>query len=83
MEVMECQSCGMPMECEEDHADCDVTQEFCKYCMVKGEFTIKNREEMKRQLALKYEETFNITSDEAMKRAEDTLSRLKRWRESE
>lgn len=77
--TMECQSCGRPMECAEDHADCDMEQEFCNYCMVEGEFTIKTRDEMKDKLVLTYKETMDIVDEEAQEKAERTLSGLKRW----
>ena len=77
--AMECQSCGRPMECAEDHADCDLEHEFCNYCMVEGEFTIKTREEMKDKLAQTYKETMDMVDEDAQANAEEMLSRLKRW----
>jgi hypothetical protein len=77
--ITECQSCGRPMECAEDHADCNLEHEFCNYCMVEGEFTIKTREEMKKKLTLTYKETMDMVDEDARRKAEETMSGLKRW----
>jgi len=79
--ITECQSCGKPMECAEDHADCDMEQEFCTYCMVEGEFTVNTREEMKDKLVLTYKETMDMVDEEAQAKAEETLARLNRWQQ--
>lgn len=77
--ITDCQSCGRAMECAEDHADCDLEHEFCNYCMVEGEFSVKTREEMKEKLMLSFKETMDMVDEEARLKAEETLSGLKRW----
>ena len=79
--ITECQSCGKPMECAEDHADCDTEQEFCTYCMVEGEFTVKTRDDMKKKLVITYKETMDMVDEDANQKADELLTRLKRWSE--
>lgn len=77
--MMECQSCGMPMENPEDHADADVGSEFCHYCMVKGEFVVKDAASMKDHMAEMYMQQMGVSREEAEAKAETTLKGLRRW----
>ncbi len=77
--MMECQSCGMPMENPEDHADADVTSEFCHYCIVKGEFVVKDAASMKDHMVEMYMQQMGISRDAAAEKAEAMLKQLRRW----
>jgi len=77
--MMECQSCGMPMENPQDHADADATSDFCHYCMVKGEFVVKDAASMKDHMVEMYMQQMGVSKEEAAEKAEATLKRLRRW----
>jgi Putative zinc ribbon domain len=81
MMASECQSCGQPMTCVEEHADCDPEQVFCSVCLVHGEWTTKTRDGMKDKMSQTFKETMDITDVEALKEAEELMSRLKRWQQ--
>jgi len=48
--------------------------------MVEGEFTVNTREEMKDKLVITYKETMDMVDEDANQKADELLSRLKRWR---
>lgn len=77
--AMECQSCGRTMKHAEDHADSDLQNEFCSYCMVRGEWAIETRDEMKDKLVRDYKEQYDMVDEEAEEKVEELMSRLKRW----
>jgi hypothetical protein len=69
----------MPMLTPDDHAEADVESEFCHYCMMKGEFVVKDRAGMKDSLTEAYMTELDIPREEAEEKAEETIKRLKRW----
>jgi transcription initiation factor TFIIIB Brf1 subunit/transcription initiation factor TFIIB len=77
MEGHVCQSCGVPMS-EEDMSDGSERGEFCHFCMVHDEF-VSDRDAVKNKIADKIVEETGKSREEALKDAEDTMSKLKRW----
>ncbi len=78
-----CQSCGMPMENQEDfgsNADGSQNRDYCRHCWQDGKFTadvsFDEFVEMQVEIAVQ-----NLGMDEAEARevAETTLPELKRW----
>lgn len=72
-----CQSCGLPVD-PEDYVEGSEQGDFCHFCMVHGEF-VADRAEVKEKIAERLQESGDITRDEALAQAEETMSSLKRW----
>jgi hypothetical protein len=79
-----CQSCGMPIVKPEDfgtNADGSPSQEYCRFCFQKGEFTAKMEMpeyiEMQIKIAI---EKLGMSEDKAREIAEKTIPNLKRWK---
>ena len=79
-----CQSCGMPMESDEDfgiNADGSKNSEYCRYCWRGGEFTAKMElpEFIEMQVKIAAEK-LGMPEGEAREVAETTLPELNRWK---
>ncbi|MFQ5884232.1 MAG: zinc ribbon domain-containing protein [Thermoplasmata archaeon] len=80
-----CQSCGMPMQKEEDFGtslDGVRNEEYCQFCFRNGQFadpdlTMEQQIENLVDLAVSQ---MNMTDEQAREMAYDTLPNLKRWR---
>ena len=79
-----CQSCGMPMETNEDfgtNADGGINNEYCHFCWQEGKFTsdveLPEFIEMQVKIAMDH---LGMTEEEAREVAETTLPELKRWK---
>jgi hypothetical protein len=83
LEIKICQSCGMPMELEEDFGsdrDGAKNSEYCQYCWQEGEFTadVDLPEFVEMQVAIAVEK-MGMDETEAREVAQTTLPELKRW----
>lgn len=81
-----CQSCGMPMQKEEDfgtEADGSRSEEYCCYCYQKGKFTNPNctLEEMVDLTAPFMAKAQNTTVEAAKEQVKQFLPMLKRWKQ--
>ncbi|UGV41601.1 zinc ribbon domain-containing protein [Methanococcoides orientis] len=80
-----CQSCGMPLEKDEDfgtNADGSKSEEYCNYCYQNGDFTQPNitLEEMIEQCSKAIDENRIMSLEEAKKLSQQNLPKLKRWK---
>ncbi len=81
-----CQSCGMPMQQEQDlrgiNADGSKNEDYCVYCFENGKFTCEcTMEEMADQcVQFMVEERPELKPDQARQTLEDQFKTLKRWR---
>lgn len=75
-----CQSCGMPMT-DEDWPEGSEKGDFCHYCMVHDEF-VTDRDEVKARMTDALHERMGGSREEAEKLAEESMSKLKRWKEA-
>ena len=85
-EMKFCQSCGYPLQTEEDkgtNADGTKNEEYCYMCYMNGEFTQPDisLEEMIELSAKGWSEADpNISYEEAKKQLSQMIPQLKRWR---
>jgi hypothetical protein len=78
-----CQSCGMPLEKEEDfgtNADGRKSEEYCFHCFQKGKFldegiTLQGKIDKNVKFAVQ----MGMSETEARKMASNVLPKLKRW----
>lgn len=80
-----CQSCGMPMgdtgELYGTNADGSKNEEYCKYCLEKGEFTFKGTMEELIEVCVPNMTAANpgMTEDAARRGMREWFPTLKRW----
>ena len=85
MEGAICQSCGMPLNIEEDYGtnhDGTKNQEYCHHCYKEGKFTdegITMKEKIKKNIRIA--QKMGMPEDQARRMAEDIIPKLKRWQE--
>lgn len=80
-----CQSCGMPLEKDEDfgtNADGSKSDEYCNYCFRNGKFTQPDitLEEMIGQCSRAMDEYGIMSLEEAKKLSQQNIPKLKRWK---
>lgn len=83
MEKIICQSCGMPLEKEEDYGidlDGSKNKEYCHFCYKDGRFTdegVTMEEKIKKntEIAIK----MGMPEEKAREMANSTIPMLKRW----
>ncbi|AKB85297.1 zinc ribbon domain-containing protein [Methanococcoides methylutens] len=80
-----CQSCGMPLEKDEDfgtNADGSKSNEYCNYCFRNGAFTQPDitLEEMIEQCSRAMDEYGIMSLEEAKKLSQQNIPKLKRWK---
>ena len=87
MEKLEpiCQSCGMPLQKNEDfgtNADDSKNQDYCHFCFAKGDFTDKGitMEQKIEKLVNIAVSQMNMPETEAREMANKIIPTLKRWR---
>jgi len=81
--VLICQSCGMPLNKEENrgtNSDNSISEEYCKFCFLIGEFTHPERT-MEEQINIGVEMSKKLwmPEDKAREIANNTIPKLKRW----
>ena len=80
-----CQSCGMPMQKEEDfgtNTDSTKNDEYCRFCYRDGKFTdegITMEQKIDKLVGIAVEQ-MNIPEDKARVHANEIIPTLKRWR---
>lgn len=85
-EMKVCQSCGYPIQKEEDkgtNADGTRNDEYCSMCYMNGEFTQPNitMEEMIEQSAKGWSDAeADVTYEQAKTELEKMIPQLKRWK---
>ncbi len=80
-----CQSCGMPLEKQEDkgsNKDGSKSEEYCSYCLQEGAFTEMMTMEEMIELCLNFgmEEGLYTDRDQAKQQMLEWFPSLKRWR---
>ncbi|MDR0771729.1 MAG: zinc ribbon domain-containing protein [Candidatus Peribacteria bacterium] len=88
MELIICQSCGMPLDAEEHigtNADGSKNNEYCIYCFKDGKFLddIENLSEYieeSKKHAADYAEMAGVTEAQMIEHIEKVLPTLKRWK---
>ena len=79
-----CQSCGMPLQKEEDFgtkADGSKSEEYCFHCFQKGKFLDEGITlEEKISKNVKFAVQMGMSENEARKMASEVLPKLKRWK---
>ena len=80
-----CQSCGMPMETEQDFgtdADGNLCRDYCCFCFKNGEFTDPDMtlERMTSRVAEMMAQETEMTVAQARGFAQSVLPGLRRWR---
>lgn len=82
MENKICQSCGMPIESNEQlglNKDGSVNRDYCKYCYDNGEFIDKVSMEEYIEMCSQYGEQARMTKEEMKAHCEKLFPTLKRW----
>lgn len=84
MEAVICQSCGMPMQREEDFGteeDFSKCKEYCRFCYRKGRFTKPDMtmEDMIKHVARMFTEDMGMPDEAAKDMARSIIPNLKRW----
>lgn len=86
MKTIICQSCGMPLTVTSRGTEYDLkpATEYCKYCYQEGHYTNPDLplEEQIKRLATMAVVNMLSSPEEALRMAEQTLPRLKRWQTS-
>ena len=78
-----CQSCGMPMQKNEDfgtNADGSKSEEYCRFCYRKGRFTdegITMEEKIKKNTEMATK--MGMAEEKAREMANNIIPKLKRW----
>jgi hypothetical protein len=79
-----CQSCGMPLQKEEDfgtNANGSKSEEYCFHCFQNGKFLDEGITlEGKISKNVKFAVQMGMSEDEAWKLASEVLPKLKRWK---
>ena len=87
MEGKFCQSCGMPMGATNEmygvNVDGSLSDDYCKYCFDKGEYTEKMTMEEMIGLCIPHVLTANpsMSEEDARKMMQDFFPVLKRWKD--
>lgn len=85
MEERFCQSCGMPLGATDEllatNADGSKNEEYCKYCMENGAYTMDITMEKMIELCAPHmaSENENMTEADAIKMMQEYFPKLKRW----
>jgi len=80
-----CQSCGMPMQKNEDlgtNTDGSKNEEYCHFCYKEGRFTeegITREEKIKKNIEIATK--MGMAEEEAREMANNIIPKLKRWNE--
>jgi len=78
-----CQSCGMPLNKEENwgtNEDNSKTNEYCKFCFIDGKFTNPNLTmEKVIEKSVELSKKLWMPEDKAREIANNTIPKLKRW----
>ncbi|MEK6823413.1 MAG: zinc ribbon domain-containing protein [Nanoarchaeota archaeon] len=78
-----CQSCGMPLNKEENwgtNADDSKTQEYCRFCFQNGKFTNPDLTmEKVIEKSVELSKKLWMPEDKAREIANNTIPKLKRW----
>ncbi len=80
-----CQSCGMPLQRDEDfgtNADGSRSGEYCQYCYKDGAYTNPNltlEQQIERLVGMSVSQ-MNIPEEQARTWANEVLPNLKRWK---
>lgn len=87
MEKVFCQSCGMPMDCEEilgTEADGSKNPDYCKYCYENGAFTFNGTMAEMIEICVPHMVASdpNMTEDKARAMMQSYYPLLKRWKNS-
>jgi len=91
MELLFCQSCGMPLKDAADHGtnvDGNKNEEYCAYCYKDGSFTQDCTMEEMIQNCAQFVAEFNKDSDiqytkeEAVSQMKEFFPKLKRWQKT-
>jgi radical SAM superfamily enzyme len=83
MEKLICQSCGMPMQKDDDfgsNSDGTKNKDYCHFCYENGKFLdegITMQEKINKNIAIAIK--MGIPEDKARTMAENTIPKLKRW----
>ena len=81
-----CQSCGMPMESEEmygTNADGSISEDYCKYCYMNGEFIDKVSMEEYIGMCSQFGSQAGMTNEEMKAYCEKLFPTLKRWKKAD
>lgn len=74
-----CNSCGMPMETNEDFALSNTSSDFCRYC-VDNKGKLLTYEQILENNASYFQESQGITQQAAVKMAADLLKTQPAWK---
>ncbi len=78
-----CQSCGMPMNSEEQYGtnkDGTLNEDYCMYCYKDGKFIDDVTMEEYIEMCSKYGEQAGMTNDEMKAFCQKLFPTLKRWK---
>lgn len=79
MTILNCQSCGMPMDKPEDHGGGDINNPFCKYCTdEKG--NLMPREQVRAKMIQFYIEKQGKPQEEAEKLTDQLMAAMPAWK---
>lgn len=76
---MDCESCGMPMDTEEDHGGGDEGNKYCQYCCDE-EGNLKSREAVRNGWINSLEQE-GMDREEAEKKVDQEMKKMPAWKE--
>jgi len=82
-EMVMCQSCSMPLMKEDDkgtNSDGTKSEDYCIYCLVKGEFIGYQTVEEAIADSVNFAEHAGMTKEEMLRYAQENYPNLKRWK---
>ena len=83
MENRICQSCGMPIESDDQlgtNKDGSISEDYCKYCYDKGEFIDKVSMEEYIEMCSQFGAQAGMTNEEMKALCQQLFPTLKRWK---
>ncbi|MFV2041456.1 MAG: zinc ribbon domain-containing protein [Candidatus Hydrothermarchaeales archaeon] len=78
--IVNCRSCGMPMEEASQHACGEVESLYCTYCTTPNG-VLKSREQIREQLVRFHMESLGMTREEAEAKTDSHMKSLPEWQQ--
>lgn len=78
--IVNCRSCGMPMETASKHSCGDVESPYCNYCTSPNGI-LKGREQIREQIVRFHMESLGMTRREAEEKTDEHMAKMPEWQE--
>ncbi|GBE17604.1 MAG TPA: hypothetical protein ENH13_06660 [Euryarchaeota archaeon] len=76
--IVNCRSCGIPMETASQHACGEVENPYCNYCTSPNGI-LKAREQIREQIVRFHMESLGMTRGDAEKKTDEHMKTLPEW----